>query len=87
VVNTPRTVGLALGIAIMGIVVAADGPIDTATTAGRQAFAAGITAGLRLDTVLAVIAMVIAVLFIRTPGRPAAHAAEADRDRQAAVIP
>lgn len=40
---------------------------DTLIAAGRRAFAAGITAGLRLDATLAVAAMLIAVTFIRTP--------------------
>jgi hypothetical protein len=52
-VNTSRTIGLAPGIALMGPVVAPDGAVDVATTAGRRTFAAGITAGLRLDAILA----------------------------------
>jgi EmrB/QacA subfamily drug resistance transporter len=79
-VNTSRTIGLAIGIAVMGTVVAPEGAVDVATIAGRRAFAAGITAGLRLDASLAVAAMLITMVFIRATVHRAIDAGDsADR--------
>jgi hypothetical protein len=68
-VYTSRTIGLAVGIAVMGTVVAPQGAVNIASAAGRRAFAAGITAGIRLDASLALGAMLIALLFVRATVR------------------
>ena len=66
--NVFRMVGLSLGVAVMGAVVAAHWPGDLARSAAEAtAFTTGIAMGFWVNAVLAVVAAVLAVVAIRAP--------------------
>ncbi|WP_234714076.1 MFS transporter [Mycolicibacterium chlorophenolicum] len=66
--NVFRMVGLSLGVAVMGAVVAAHWPGDLArSTVDAAAFTTGIAMGFWVNAVLAVLAAVLAVVAIRAP--------------------
>ncbi|WP_006243368.1 MFS transporter [Mycolicibacterium tusciae] len=70
--NVFRMVGLSLGVAVMGAVVAAHWPGDLAQSAvDATAFTTGIAMGFWVNAVLAVVAAVLAILAIRAPSRAA----------------
>lgn len=69
--NASRTLGLSLGIAVMGAVVAARWPGDlTGAGPDPQAFAAGIASGFVVNAGLALAAAIAAVAMIRSPATP-----------------
>ncbi|MFF7642924.1 MFS transporter [Streptomyces canus] len=69
--NASRMVGLSLGIAIMGAVVAAQWPGDLADSGvDPEAFTDGIAIGFRANAVIALAAAGLAIAVIRTPHRP-----------------
>jgi len=73
--NTSRTIGLSLGIATMGAILAGGSDVLTDDPATRQAFVAGLSDALRVNAAIALFSTLIAAFAIRAVRQP--------RDRRA----
>ncbi|WP_338678145.1 MFS transporter [Streptomyces sp. SCSIO 30461] len=67
--NASRMLGLSLGIAVMGAVVAAQWPGDLADSVDPKAFADGIAAGFQVNAAIALAAAVLAAVTIHDEPR------------------
>ena len=68
--NTSRMIGLSLGIATMGAIIAGAGDVLAGGPSAREAFVAGLSDALRINAGIAVVGAVVAIAMMRASTEP-----------------